>query len=231
MSKQILNFVRLRLLLSFSLMVNMVSVAHASECAVLNIKHQFDNRGTITVDEPGNYCLMMDLKTKPRFDLHAWSDQEDTPILNIRAANVEVNFKNYILRSSAKYAVKVARLSVLKDGIIKNGIVGVRGDGYASIKKQVYIAKDFPMGTVCRITYPECEDASYLESIDKQPPTYKAKNVTIDNVKVEAKFRGIVLGGGNNIIRNSTIEVDGHTAIFNFGPNPIIENNTIIIHV
>ena len=52
----------------------------------------------------------------------------------------------------------------------------------------------------------------------------------VEKLNIQAGYRGIVLGGGNNIIRNSTIEVDAHTAIYMYGPNPIIENNTIIIH-
>lgn len=205
--------------------------AYADDCQLISAKDQFQGIKSVYIDKSGRYCLAESITAKPIFNLHEGRYMKDS-ILHIKVPNVMLDLRGYTLKSSADFAVGVRKLTSIKNGIIKAGIVGIEGgaERYAGIKRQVFIAKDFPMGDACDITYAECEDVSYLESIDKQPPKYTNKNVEIDNLKVGAKFRGIVLGGGNNTIRNSTIEVDGHTAIFNYGPNPIIENNTIIIN-
>nr|WP_281416098.1 right-handed parallel beta-helix repeat-containing protein [Collimonas antrihumi] len=59
---------------------------------------------------------------------------------------------------------------------------------------------------------------------------YKVSNYLIDKMTVRAGWRGITMGGGNNVLRDNTIEVDGNTAIYMYGPGSVIENNTIIIH-
>nr|WP_255407841.1 right-handed parallel beta-helix repeat-containing protein [Collimonas sp. PA-H2] len=52
----------------------------------------------------------------------------------------------------------------------------------------------------------------------------------VEHMTIHAGWRGVVMGGGGNVLRDSTIDVDGHTAVYMYGPGSIIENNTIIIH-
>jgi parallel beta helix pectate lyase-like protein len=218
-----------RLLVSAIWLLTLLShQAYADDCHLISAKDQFQGTKSVYIRESGYYCLAESITAKPIFNLHEGRYMKAS-ILHIRVPNVMLDLQGYTLKSSADSAVGVRQYTSIKNGIIKNGIVGIEGGtgGYIGIKKNPWGDDG---GDVCRISYPDCEDLSYLESIDKQPPKYTDLNVQIDTLKVEAKFRGIVLGGGNNTIRNSTIEVDGHTAIFNYGPNPIIENNTIIIY-
>jgi Right handed beta helix region len=59
-----------------------------------------------------------------------------------------------------------------------------------------------------------------------QPPTH----YVIDGVKIEAGGRGVILGGSDNVLRNSVIEVDSATAVYVYGPNAVVEGNTFIVH-
>jgi hypothetical protein len=55
-------------------------------------------------------------------------------------------------------------------------------------------------------------------------------NFLLSRLNIRAGGRGVIRSGAGNTIRDSTIEVDGATAIFLHGRNSIIENNTIIVH-
>ncbi len=62
------------------------------------------------------------------------------------------------------------------------------------------------------------------------PAAYPARKVVIENMKIRTRGVGIAVQGAGTIIRNCSIEVDAGTAIWIFGPNALIENNTIIVH-
>ena len=74
------------------------------------------------------------------------------------------------------------------------------------------------------------EDISWRDSIEKKPLVYHYDRSLVEAMTIRAGWRGVEMRGGGNVIRNSTIEVDGHTAIVLMGPETVIENNTIIVH-
>lgn len=37
--------------------------------------------------------------------------------------------------------------------------------------------------------------------------------------------------GADNVVRNNVIEVDGKVAVYLYGPRPVIEGNTFIVHL
>jgi hypothetical protein len=69
-----------------------------------------------------------------------------------------------------------------------------------------------------------------IESLPKAASGYLSRNLRIQNMQIHTKDVGIVLQGAGNVIRDSRIEVEGGTAIWIYGPNSVIENNTIIVH-
>lgn len=77
-------------------------------------------------------------------------------------------------------------------------------------------------------------NANILIKLNKKriqtPSAYPKRNVLIENMKVTTRGIGIVVEGANTTIRNSVIEADAGTAIWIYGPNAVIENNTIIVH-
>ncbi|WP_369827846.1 right-handed parallel beta-helix repeat-containing protein [Collimonas sp. PA-H2] len=80
------------------------------------------------------------------------------------------------------------------------------------------------------VSHAEYEDLPASESLDKKAPGYQPTGNLVEHMTIHAGWRGVVMGGGGNVLRDSTIDVDGHTAVYMYGPGSIIENNTIIIH-
>jgi len=70
------------------------------------------------------------------------------------------------------------------------------------------------------------------EIYEKLPPTpadYPKRNITLENLHIKVNDYGAMLQGAGTVVRNCVIEVDKQTALFIFGPNALIENNTIIV--
>jgi hypothetical protein len=69
---------------------------------------------------------------------------------------------------------------------------------------------------------------------------YQQRGVRIENMHINARYSkkvsssaragAINIQGAGTVIRNCVIETDGSTALWLFGPNAVIENNTIIVH-
>lgn len=69
---------------------------------------------------------------------------------------------------------------------------------------------------------------------------YQQRGIRIENMHIDARYSkkvassaragAINIQGAGTVIRNSVIETDGSTALWLFGPDALIENNTIIVH-
>ncbi|NRR32644.1 right-handed parallel beta-helix repeat-containing protein [Oxalobacteraceae bacterium] len=155
--------------------------------------------------------------------------------------DIEVDLGGHTVKSSEASAngiqVRGAHNVSIRNGKIKAfgsrdslGIGIENGDGKItlavpkSMRNGLFYVRD---GNIGRSEY---EDAPVSEFLDRKPASYSITNNLIDHVTVEAGTRGVVMSGGNNVLRNSTIYVDGHTAIYLYGPGSVIENNTIIIY-
>jgi Right handed beta helix region len=62
------------------------------------------------------------------------------------------------------------------------------------------------------------------------PSAYPIRNLRLENLKIKTKQDAVILEGASTVIRDSVIETDSGTAIWLYGPNAILENNTIIVH-
>ena len=62
---------------------------------------------------------------------------------------------------------------------------------------------------------------------DYTPATF----YTAENLQIQSGGRAIVMAGSDNIVRNNTIEVDGRTAVYMYGPRSLVEGNTFIVHM
>jgi hypothetical protein len=75
----------------------------------------------------------------------------------------------------------------------------------------------------------ECDDFS----IDILPPAaseYPIRHISLDTLKIHSPNCGVVVQGASTVLRNSVIETESLVGIWSFGPNAVIENNTIIVH-
>ena len=115
---------------------------------------------------------------------------------------------------------------------VRNGRIRVPGKGYPN--RGIYLrsqnTQQMVKGEPCTLSTPGCEDLAASKTDAKRGPVYQATGYVIDTVDIRAGWRGVQMGGGGNILRNSVIEVDSSTAVVLFGPGAIIENNTIIVH-
>lgn len=59
---------------------------------------------------------------------------------------------------------------------------------------------------------------------------YPVRHLTLQNLKIKSSLPAVVLQGAASIVRDSVIETDSGTALQIYGPNALIENNTIIVH-
>ncbi|WEM01582.1 right-handed parallel beta-helix repeat-containing protein [Delftia tsuruhatensis] len=62
---------------------------------------------------------------------------------------------------------------------------------------------------------------------DYFPPTF----YTAENLQIKSGGRAIIMAGSDNVVRNNTIEVDGRTAVYLYGPRSLVEGNTFIVHM
>jgi hypothetical protein len=82
-----------------------------------------------------------------------------------------------------------------------------------------------PMGD--QRPYETGKKISFIHPWNYQPETY----YSLDNLQVVSGGRGVIMVGANNVLRNSTIEVDSDTAVYLYGPNTLVEGNTFIVHL
>lgn len=62
---------------------------------------------------------------------------------------------------------------------------------------------------------------------DYSPPTF----YTAENLQINSGGRAIIMAGSDNVVRNNSIEVDGRTAVYLYGPRSLVEGNTFIVHM
>jgi hypothetical protein len=239
------------------ILLSHISISTSADiCDYLIHSSPDDALQSIVISKPGNYCLTKNIVQQQLFDTHAWKYRsanelilfdtydpsephegrgqyeinpiytkpgESGPVFDLNLNGQELTSK---LFGEGVVAVGIQRIKI-RNGIINTINTAIRFGNYNGALK--YSPLLDPLGRA-GVYDNKFEDALASETLDKKSPTYTDSYYLVDNIKIHAGYRGVVLGGGGNIIRNSTIEVDGKTAIYMYGPNPIIENNTIIIH-
>ena len=80
------------------------------------------------------------------------------------------------------------------------------------------------------VEYENAELAKLRATILPNAAAYPIRNLHIENMRLRSKDYAVVLQGAGSVIRDSVIETDSGTALWLYGPNAVIENNTIIVH-
>jgi hypothetical protein len=68
-----------------------------------------------------------------------------------------------------------------------------------------------------------------INKLPKKSSDYVSRKIKIENMKIKSSDVGIIIQGADTVITGNTIEVESGTAIWIYGPNAVIENNTIIV--
>jgi hypothetical protein len=217
----------------------MISLTLQAECVSLGKKDQAKRDQSIDIEASGLYSIAENIEANEvrTFDGHSWTYRYQIPTsVGILASNISVDLNQRVLVSKSAHTRAQGIFIRYNDATIRNGtlrVIGKQGVGVihnASGVPHIKILDEKKEVMSCRLSYPDCEEVSYLNSIDKLPPKYQDAHITIDNMHIFVTYRGVQLADNHNTIRNSTIEVDDNTAIHLMGQYPIIENNTIIIH-
>jgi len=90
--------------------------------------------------------------------------------------------------------------------------------------------RDTPKLLSARVAYENKERAQLRATFMPNAATYPVRNLHIENMHIHSQEYAVVLQGAGSVIRDSVIETDSGTALWLYGPNAVIENNTIIVH-
>jgi hypothetical protein len=223
-----------------------MSLAHLSAvgCETVSVFPSGSNE-YMSISQPGYYCVEKDAHHTDVFDVHSFSKKNFSgePLLTLlgprRASDLPgatyvIDFRGHTLSAATKDMAGVSLDGELINVRVSNGKIVIPGSRTGNIGIFLKLpVEGFAIPGVVMMGgpwNPSYEDVPYTGLENRRKPRYSRTNYVIEKMDIRAGYRGIVLGGGNNVIRNSRIEVDGNTAIYVYGPGTIIENNTIIVH-
>lgn len=198
--------------------------------------------------------IMLDLRQHSIISKAQVGGGIETPIQNGGGHSAQPEFKNYpILKNPEKFdlpsSYKTPEMPIPMNLTIRNGTVklkvsngiGIRISGLGGFafydSQPISVFSDYSDANRTR----EDENAGiaegsraifakFMSALPTMPAAYPKRNIFIENMRVRSKGVGIVVQGASTVIRNSVIETDAGTGIWIYGPNAIIENNTIIVH-
>lgn len=151
----------------------------AKECILLSKKNQSAQDNAIDIRVTGNYCIHENIQANEvqEFDIHAGSFKYQSPTgIGVLGSNIQLDLMQHQItsRSSKNYAQGIA-ITNQNNTIVKNGtlrVIGKQGVGVIHNNTSLLIKTPAENNKIrwCRLSYPECEEVSYLNSIDKLPP-------------------------------------------------------------
>lgn len=222
--------------------------AGGQECTPVPLSRPNSTELSGRIVEPGAYCLGSDIRRKPVIDVHAGRTRHFSgeALLKIECSAqrpcarltpddaYRIDLQGHALVSESQNMIGIGNGSGGLRVTIRNGRIDVPGNRAPNIGIELRAEKAAPGfmlgGSQCWPTMGKCEDVPAEKADDQQPPHYKTSNYLVEKMHIRAGWRGVQMGGGGNVLRDSVIEVDGRSAAFLFGPGAIIENNTFIIH-
>ena len=232
--------------------------AVAQDCQPVLQAKQVDPK-TWFIATAGKHCLKSDIVLNPLFDIHAgrfkslagitllkishpkhYIDPDTNQLITNSPldpeATTEVDLQGHTIRSKVDNVYGISQSGGIRRISVRNGVIDVPGnrnsigirfgndDGDLTVpNKPLYANRESVTSGS------QYEDFPSSETLDKRPPSYRPANYLVEGMTIRSGWRGVEMAGGGNVLRNNTIEVDGHTAIYMYGPGCIIENNTIIV--
>jgi hypothetical protein len=218
-----------------------------------------NGKGSAIIVAQGNYCLLKDIHVAGKFNFFNWEGRsyssDDDRALVIASNDVNLDLSGHLISSDALDVI-----GGVISGLVNTGEKGLVKDHYriaswsASFKnirvhdgtillKRGQIGMAFP-GSADGWAYNSPRsgvsiDVGFTQRLFEGvpfrtlPPSsvdYPTRSIVIERMKVRSPGYGVVVQGGGTVIRNSVIETDSRVGIWVFGPNALIEGNTIIVH-
>lgn len=198
----------------------------------------------IVLRASGTYCLSNDLRIEKGWNLPDAHSSRPDKALVIAADDVVLDLQRHAIDAGNKAAgitMSNERQSEPQRVTIRNGTlrtersVGVDA-GFGSIS--IASDRDF-FGTPQWSGDYERFMRNTLQSRPSGPSGYLRRDIRIEHMRIDARDRkstpeaspgAINIQGAGTVIRDCVIETNAGTAIWIFGPDAVIENNTIIVH-
>ena len=192
-----------------------------------------------TASGSGQLCLLQDLVQRNVYDgitgRNRGSPGRNGALNVVNAHDLDVNLTGHLISGEPfddTTGISVGSTSTritLRNGVVRApGREGI-GIGMAPYKDPGQFfspsPEDAPPMRQSRYD-PITKTYSHSDPWNYEPATYYG----IDQVRIKAGGRGVILAGSGNVLRNSMIEVDSSTAVCVYGPNAVIEGNTFIVH-
>lgn len=190
----------------------------------------------------GDFCLVHDLMQRNLLDPHdnsnPGSPDRTGAIRFFRATKATVDLRGHLVTGKPFHNTYGVVAYDDADLAVKNGRIATPGTNAVG----VYMGHD--LGRSCASNTPGCK--STFEDLPRQRtvgllPGGRRHEVdwkdlpetrfTLDALHIQSGGRAVLMSGAGNTIRNSTLEVDGHTAVYLYGAKQLIENNTFIVRL
>ena len=198
----------------------------------------------IVLRASGNYCLANDLRIEKGWNLPDAHSSRPDKALVIAADDVVLDLQGHTIDAGNKASgitIPQERKPEPQRVTIRNGTlragrsIGVdAGFGSLSIASdREYYGTPQWSGTYERLV------RNTLLSRPSGASDYPRRSIRIEHMRIDARDRSptpearpgaINIQGAGTVIRDCVIETNAGTAIWIFGPDAVIENNTIIVH-
>lgn len=196
----------------------------------------------IVLRASGTYCLANDLRIEKGWDLPDAHSSLPDKALVIAAGDVVLDLQGHAIDAGNKRGIIISpdktpepQRVTIRNGTLRAGrSVGVDA-GFSSMS----IASDKDgFGTPRWSDFDDRYVRSTLQSQPSNPSDYSRRGIRIEHMRIDARDRkpadarpgAINIQGAGTVIRDCVIETNAGTAIWIFGPDAVIENNTIIVH-
>lgn len=193
----------------------------------------------------GKHCVVHDFVQRKSRDLIS-GRQRGSPINDagtgniltfFESSNVDLDLQNHLVSGSpfedtrgiGTKGIELCFLKVHNGKIETPGRLGISiemASGDSNIRKRIEMMKE-DISIIIKTNW-NGENQSFNEiPWDYSPPTF----YTAENLQIKSGGRAIIMAGSDNVVRNNTIEVDGRTAVYLYGPRSLVEGNTFIVHM
>ena len=221
----------------------LLNIAHAAESCRPVVIVQSSTVDIKSIVDAGEYCLTQDVKSPKRSSFAEGEYYYSGYMLQIKTPNVllDLHGRAIFAETSGMGAIQSGywnRLPSNQKITIRNGSIKSRTRSAIEFNVPTgSLASDFAIHKNADFSKEQLRDI--LKELPSSADGYEKTEHLIENMKVASYgvndshicpyCKAIGMKGASNIIRNSTIEIiDGHAAIYLFGPNQLIENNIII---
>lgn len=202
----------------------------------------------LVLEQGGQYCLARDLQIERRWNLPDAVSRLPKESLVIAADRVTLDLQGHTIQAGNKSrGIKIGneiedrnakgpQQITLRNGALDSEIAAGIDAGFDALS--IPSDREF-FGT----SHWSSDYTRFVEwrmrARPAGPSGYRQRDIRIENMRIDARDRrptpdarpgAITIQGAGTVIRNCVIETNAGTAIWIFGPDAIIENNTIIVH-